>query len=258
MLEIIVILIILFIYLNSKQTPTNKTSYRRSYKRKSKNKSIVKRRTKKFVEYISPEEKGKKAERRVVSKLSTLGIEKENIFKDLYIDKLNGEYAQIDVVMLTDIGIFVFEVKNYSGWIFGDGSQRNWMQILNYGESKNQFYNPIFQNQNHLIALKESLPQLAKVPLFSIIVFDGDCELKKFNNIPQGIQVLKIEKLQALIKLIIKRRKLIEYDKDELKTIFKKAVKNSKNQGIREEHIDNINLMLQKKIALNHENIEDE
>lgn len=244
MFWIIFILIILFFFIPEKKSTVRNTRRNRyNYKRKN---TTKRRRSKKIIEYVSPEKKGEKAEKRVRTKLSSIGMEKEDMFKDLYINKLNGEYAQIDVLLLTDVGIFVFEVKNYSGWIFGDGNRKNWMQILNYGESKNQFYNPIFQNRNHLIALRDSIPQLHKIPLFSIIVFDGDCELKEISNVPRGVNVIRIEKLQSLVKRIINRRKTVEYSKDELRIIFKKAVKNGKDLSIREQHVSNIKTKIQK------------
>jgi len=36
----------------------------------------------------------------------------------LYIRKHNGDFAQIDLVVATKVGIIVFEVKDYRGWIF--------------------------------------------------------------------------------------------------------------------------------------------
>lgn len=71
------------------------------------------------------------------------GINPKAIFHDLYIQKTNGEYTQIDVAVATKAGIIVFEVKDYSGWIFGNGHQRYWTQILAYGEEKHRFYNPV-------------------------------------------------------------------------------------------------------------------
>ena len=44
--------------------------------------------------------------------------------------------------MIHEKGIFVFESKNYSGWIFGSADQLNWTQSLQNGE-KHHFYNPI-------------------------------------------------------------------------------------------------------------------
>ena len=39
--------------------------------------------------------------------------------------KEDGETSEVDLIFITQKGIFVFESKNYSGWIFGDEKSRN-------------------------------------------------------------------------------------------------------------------------------------
>ncbi len=63
-----------------------------------------------------------------------LGIQEEDIFYNLYVEKSNGQFSQIDLVILTKVGVIVIEVKNYSGWIYGNGNQRQWTQVLAYGK----------------------------------------------------------------------------------------------------------------------------
>lgn len=57
---------------------------------------------------------------------------------NLYIPKENGETTEIDVVLLHESGIYVLESKNYSGWIFGNESQKNWTQTLAVGRGRSQ------------------------------------------------------------------------------------------------------------------------
>ena len=49
------------------------------------------------------------------------------VFHNLYIP-WQGRYSEIDLLMLHEKGIFVFESKNYSGWIFGNETDLNWTQ----------------------------------------------------------------------------------------------------------------------------------
>ena len=65
--------------------------------------------------------------------------------------KDNDEFSQIDLVLVTSEGIIVIEVKDYSGWIYGSGNNTNWTKVLSYGKKKYKFYNPIKQNNNHII-----------------------------------------------------------------------------------------------------------
>lgn len=58
---------------------------------------------------------GNLAEQKLISSLKNYGIDSKAIFHNLYVRKSNGKYAQIDVTVLTNRGLIVFEVKNYSG-----------------------------------------------------------------------------------------------------------------------------------------------
>ena len=98
--------------------------------------------------------RGTRSERKMVLKILKSGIKSTAIFHDLYLNNENGKYSQIDLVVATKVGIVVFEVKEYSGWIFGNENQINWTQILAYGRRKYRFYNPILQNEKHIEDLK--------------------------------------------------------------------------------------------------------
>ena len=45
-----------------------------------------------------------------------------------------GRTSEIDLLMIHEKGIFVFESKNYSGWIFGSADQLHWTQSLQNGK----------------------------------------------------------------------------------------------------------------------------
>lgn len=59
--------------------------------------------------------------------------------------------------------------KNYAGRIYGNDKQREWTQVLAYGNTKNKLYNPVMQNQTHIYRLKQAIS--ANVPMYSVIVF---------------------------------------------------------------------------------------
>lgn len=99
---------------------------------------------------------------------------------NLYLPKDNGETTEIDVVLLHESGIYVFESKNYSGWIFGTETQPYWTQTLSNGKGpahKTRFFNPIMQNKVHLKWLQNFLAD-DTLPLYSYIVFSDRCTLK--------------------------------------------------------------------------------
>lgn len=98
---------------------------------------------------------------------------------NVYIPKWNNETTEIDMLLICSKGLFVFESKNYSGWIFGNERNTNWTQTLPIGRGrshKERFYNPIKQNATHVKCLRRIVR--GNIPMRSIIVFSDNCTLK--------------------------------------------------------------------------------
>ena len=129
-----------------------------------------------LINTVTPIHRGTSSERFLILMLLRYGINAGAIFHDLYIYKPDGRTSQIDIVVATKVGIIVFEVKDYGGWIYGKGSHQKWTQVLSFGREKHHFYNPILQNKSHITQLQRILKE--DVPFFSVIVFFGDCELQ--------------------------------------------------------------------------------
>lgn len=122
---------------------------------------------------------------------------------NVYIPKGNGETTEIDVLMICPKGIFVFESKNYSGWIFGSESQKNWYQTLPAGRGrshKEHFYNPIMQNRSHIKHLKSLLGE--QFPMRSIIVFSDRCTLKSVQIKSNDISVINRYNVAPVVSAI--------------------------------------------------------
>lgn len=184
--------------------------------------------------------RGNKTERALVRQLLKHGIPHQTIFHDLYLKKNDTTYSQIDVVVATKVGIIVFEVKSYSGWLFGTGTQQQWTQVLNYGKEKNRFYNPILQNKNHIRYLKKQLPN-ENVPFFSVVIFYGDCVLKDIYYIPERTYLAKSNKVFMVLKTILREHEPTLYtDKRNIINVLSKAVKNGEDTEIQKKHVQNI------------------
>jgi hypothetical protein len=169
------------------------------------------------------------------------------IFHDLYLINKNGTYTQIDIVLVTNIGIIVIEVKDYSGWIFGTGNQTYWTQVLAYGQQKYKFYNPILQNKKHIDDLKIQLAQYENIPFYSIVVFFGSCEFQNITAIPSNVHLIKAWEVMNVIDNIIQDNPTIKYiNKQEILDTLKAAVFNGSDKRIRKKHIENIEIMRSK------------
>ena len=145
------------------------------------------------------------------------------------------------MVLSTTEGIIVFEVKDYSGWIYGSSKNTNWTQVLSYGRKKYKFYNPIKQNNNHIKELRKTLKQFEKVPFFSVIVFFGDCELKEVNYVPKGTYLVKAHRIFEVLNLIKKENEPTLYtNKREVVDTLKDLVLLGENIDYQKQHIKNI------------------
>lgn len=113
----------------------------------------------------------------------------------------NAKLAQIDCLAVDQRGIFIFESKDYAGWIYGDAERKFWTQVLNFGRIKNQFYNPIYQNSAHLAAVK-TIFEDPPCPLFSVIVFGQDSTLKTLSRLPQDCLVCTQNQLHQQLSTI--------------------------------------------------------
>ena len=119
-----------------------------------------------------------------------------------YLPKDNGETTEIDVLMIHKSGIYVFESKNYSGWIFGSEHQKNWTQTLTSGRKshKEHFLNPIMQNKLHIKYLEKQIGE--DVPFHSIIVFSERCTLKRIDVENPNIFVIKRDDVNRTVSSI--------------------------------------------------------
>lgn len=199
-----------------------------------------------LLETVTNSDRGTYAERNLVIKLLKYGIPAQTIFHDLYLRKPNVSFSQIDLVVVTTAGIVVFEVKDYSGWIFGKGYQEQWTQVLAYGSQKYRFYNPIKQNSKHIIDLRNTRKQFENIPFYSVIVFDGDCELRDISFVPDGTFVVRAERILEVMRIIQAKEPAPYTDKHEVIRVLREAVENGVHKKTEHQHIEKVTDLLGK------------
>jgi hypothetical protein len=89
---------------------------------------------------------------------------------------IDGSTTQIDHILICTKGVFVIETKHYSGWIYGDAKQKQWMQVL--FKKRSQFQNPTHQNYKHIKAIQALFDFLPPDQIKSLVVFTDDGEFK--------------------------------------------------------------------------------
>lgn len=195
------------------------------------------------IKSVTDVNRGTNAEKKLIVALLKSGIHPKAIFHDLYIPRSNGKFSQIDLVVATKVGILVFEVKDYSGWIYGNGSRLKWTQVLAYGKEKYKFYNPVLQNNSHIKCLRQQLKE--KVPFYSIIVFYGDCQLKDIDFIPKGTYITKWYRVLNVVNKIINENPPANYkDKIHIIKTLKSAVERGNKIDVSDRHLEGIKDML--------------
>ena len=206
------------------------------------------KRERELISSVTSLNRGTNSELFLILQLLKSEIPPVTIYHDLIIKKENGEFSQIDLVLVTSEGIIVFEVKDFSGWIYGSGNNTNWTKVLSYGRKKYKFYNPIKQNNNHISELRKTLKQFENIPFFSVIVFFGDCELKEINYVPKGTYLVKSHRVFEVLNLIKTENEPTHYtNKREVVDTLKQLVSLGENTDYQKQHIENIKDMVGKE-----------
>ena len=118
----------------------------------------------------------------------------------VYLPIGEGRTTELDLLMIHEKGLIVIENKNYSGFIYGRGSETYWMQVRERGE-KRSFYSPVRQNEGHIRHLRAFLGQEA-VPIWSVITFNERGQLRR----------VRVSRKTALVCSAVRvRRKLFWY-----------------------------------------------
>ena len=128
---------------------------------------------------------------------------------NVYVPKGNGETSEVDAILVSPSGVYVFENKNYSGWIFGKLNDKTWTQTLNR-KSKYRFLNPIRQNAGHVAALSHYLG-ISEQAFEPIVVFADKTVLKRVSA--GDATILHTSQVATRLKSIASKRQVTFDDK---------------------------------------------
>ena len=156
---------------------------------------------------MSSIEIGKKGEDDLYSLLSGIPGNKR-ILRNLHIPYKNGGYAEIDMVMLTKQGIYVFEYKNYHCDVYvpDDINQKYWYRTTKGKNSMTYaFYSPLMQNTTHISALDEYLNGFSglrgiKERMLSYVVFSDECRIHNNPAYYQRNEIMNLHNVEDFMK----------------------------------------------------------
>ena len=189
-------------------------------------------------EAVTINDKGKYGELLIYDELRPLEGKGARFIFNAYLPKDEDNTSEVDVIVISKSGLFVIESKNYSGWIFGDANRKMWTQTLQSGE-KNQFYNPIWQNQSHCKYLASFL-NIDDSKIISYIVFSNRCEFKKVPDNTSTYRIIHRKHLPHYVEEDMERREN-QFTLEEVNIIFNKLFPLTQvSDDIKQEHINNI------------------
>lgn len=161
--------------------------------------------------------------------------ELDNMFVNTYLNHDgNTDETEIDILTVNYYGVFVYEMKNYSGKIYGNSNSKDWYQYL--GRKKYIFFNPFRQNYAHIKALEKVIPEYIQY-IKPVVVFSNRCNLNKVTVTDNFI----LKRLRNVNKMI--NKKSIKVLNDEQINEIKLKIENvSLNRNdIKDKHIEQIN-----------------
>ncbi len=188
--------------------------------------------------------------------LKNIAGDKKWLF-NVYLPTENGT-TEIDVLLIHNSGLYAFESKNYSGWIFGNEKDKYWVQSLHAGKgktAKNKFLNPIMQNQHHIKYLKAQLKD-SSIPVYSYIVFSERCVMKNVTIYDDKAKVVKRNYLLDAVKQNSEAVHILS--KNDITCIYDKLSPFANvSEEIKQKHIENIQkcLSTNKPTKINGTNI---
>ena len=169
---------------------------------------------------------------------------KNALLTNIYLDNKNTETTEIDVLAISSQGIYVFEMKNYAGYIYGSQTDQYWTQAFSK-RTKNKFYNPLRQNYAHTKAVQNYLGIDEKL-IIPVIVFSNRSKLSKI-KIDKNTNVFQYRNAIKFVKKH-EKSKNARINLESKETYLVKLIeKCNMTNDVKQKHIDSINQMIMNK-----------
>lgn len=125
---------------------------------------------------ISNMQKGKIGEQIIVDHIQKEIDIYHKIIQNVILSK-DGKETEVDIILITCVGIYVIESKNFKGYIYGTDTGRIWTEWFSHNY-KYHFDNPVLQNEYHIEFMAHSLNRDLS-DFHSYIVFGDDAKLQR-------------------------------------------------------------------------------
>jgi hypothetical protein len=202
----------------------------------------------------TPKFKGIIGERRVKKILKKCALNFGGVELSDFMIKDERSSSQIDNMLLTQKALYVIEVKNYQGYIFGNEISDEWTVTIKHINSKktksgktynkvhiskHKFYNPIKQNKTHINKIKNLTGILSVLPVYNIVVFGKRAVIKNVEHSKESYVLHQNE----LFRFVQEKEKILTYEIDtnvQIDIIDELYSINIIDKKMRREHVKNI------------------
>lgn len=147
------------------------------------------------------------------------------LMEDVYLKTPSG-LTEIDLIMISDRGIFIIEVKSHNGRIVTGG--KLWTQ--HWRDKVVRFHNPVFQNNVHKKALEEVFRKrqtFASLPIYTVTVFTSA-------SVTFSENVKDVIKLSSLSSYIKRKKQIRRMTRDMIKRVSAYIESNMEKSKIRQ------------------------
>ena len=140
--------------------------------------------------------------------LSRLPEKKFLVLKDLLLFQ-GGQAVSIDYLIISEHGVYIIDIENFSGDIYGGLSNKFWIQDVNSRQI--QFRNPIYHNMAVIQVLKNLGDDFQNFNYIPIIVFPNRADFKFQLDTVMNIRRLKWEVLKPKANVMGKYERQLAY-----------------------------------------------
>mgnify|MGYP002406706675 CR=1 FL=1 len=159
----------------------------------------------------------------------------------LYIPDKTNQWTEIDLIMIHQSGIYVFENKQYQGWVSGGMNDRLWLHTNPYLFSSGQtrsFHNPVLQNRRHIEVAAKYLG-LPEYMFTSVIVFNDECDISRLPKNTPGTFIRSRSQVMDVLQSLMLRDFVFEPDR--IDEIYRKLQKNTRTNGkVIRQHLEGV------------------
>ncbi|MBQ8397176.1 MAG: NERD domain-containing protein [Clostridia bacterium] len=144
------------------------------------------------------------------------------ILMNLQIPTPYNTLTEIDLLMIHETGIYVFEIKHYKGRIYGTSNKPKWTQYFRTAPN-HTFDSPVGQNSYHIQALKRLIPN---ENFYSLIVFTHEDCVLKIENLSTDLVICKLDELHSILNEKISKLSAV-YTMENIDQLFQQLAKYS-------------------------------